>query len=92
MTVGLAALTTWGLDKFGQRTARLSLPLRGAGESEAHYQAELDRYRDAVRGAAVFVFDRIFIAAAALSLLAALMCVWLRSEAPRTDTSDVRLL
>src|SRR5439155_14763112 len=46
MTVALAALTTWGLERFGRRTAGLSLPLRAVGESEAAYQAELDRYRD----------------------------------------------
>ena len=46
-------------------------------------QAELDRYRDAVRGAAVFVFDRIFVAAAILSLVAALLCAFLRTELRR---------
>ena len=84
MTVGLAALTTWGLETFGRRTAGLSLPLRAVGESEAAYQAELDRYRDAVHGAAVFVFDRIFVVAAILSLLTALMCTALRGERGRT--------
>ncbi len=84
MTIGLAALTTWGLERFGRRTAGLSLPLRGAGESKAAYRAELDRYREAVRGAAVFVFDRIFVVAAILSLLAALMCAFLRLERGRS--------
>ena len=90
MTVGLAALTTWGLDQFGRRTAGLSLPLRAEGQSEAAYRAELDRYRAGVRGAAVFVFDRIFLAAAALALLAALTCAWLRAgrAADAPDTPD----
>lgn len=84
MTVGLAALTTWGLEQFGRRTAGLSLPLRAPGQTESSYQAELDRYGDAVRAAAISVFDRIFVAAAALSLVAALACTRLRA-APHGD-------
>jgi MFS family permease len=85
MTVGLAALTTWGLDAFTRRTSGLPLPLQEEGESDAAYEADLDRYRVEVTDAAVFVFSRIFLAAAALCVLAAMTAAWLRepARAPR---------
>jgi MFS family permease len=80
MTLGLAALTTWGLDQFGRRTAELPVPLKQPGQSDADYQAELDRYQVAVRGAAAWVFDRIFLVAAGLCVLAALASALLRRD------------
>lgn len=71
MTIGLAAVTAWGLDEFRERAARHALPVQEAGESDAAYRAEVDRYQDAIVDAAVFVFDRLFLAAAALCLVAA---------------------
>lgn len=78
MTLGLAALTTWGLDQFGRRTATLPVPLKQPGQSDADYQAELDRYQVAVRAAAAWVFDRIFLVAAGLCALAAVASALLR--------------
>lgn len=80
MTVGLAALTTWGLDAFSRRTSGLLLPLREGGESEAAYRSRLDGYETQVTDAAVYVLDRIFVVAAALCLLAAATALWLRDS------------
>ena len=80
MTVGLAALTTWGLEAFRQRTSGLLLPLREQGESEADYGSRVDRYETQVTDAAVWVFDRIFVVAAALCVLAAATALWLRES------------
>ena len=83
MTVGLAALTTWGLDAFMRRTSGIPLPLRDGGESEAAYRLRLDGYETRVTDAVVYVLDRIFLVAAALCLLAALTALWLREPTPR---------
>lgn len=83
MTVGLAALTTWGLDAFSRRTSGLLLPLREGGESEAAYRSRLDGYETQVTEAAVYVLDRVFAVAAVLCLLAAVTALWLREPTPR---------
>lgn len=82
MTVALAALTTWGLAEFDRRVAGTSLPLRRPGESEASYEARLERYRTVVVEAATAVFSRVFLVAAVLCLLAALVSAWLRDGRP----------
>lgn len=78
MTVGLSALTTWGLDAFTRRTSGLPLPVRRPGESDAGYRLRLDRYETDVVDAAVWVFDRLFVVAAVLCLIAAAVALWLR--------------
>ncbi len=80
MTVGLAALTTWGLAAFTRRTSALPLPLRGEGESDGAYGSRLDVYETRVTDATVFVLNRIFIVGAVLCLLAAATALWLRDS------------
>jgi MFS family permease len=86
MTVALAALTTWGLAEFDRRVAGTELPLRRPGESDAGYDARLERYERVVTEAAIAVFSRVFLVAAALCLLAALAAAWLRDERPRLSS------
>ena len=81
MLVGLAALTAWGVAAFDSRVARLSVPLPQQGQAEAVYRRLLDAYESDVEAAAVFVFGRLFLAAALLCALAALPSLWLRSDA-----------
>ena len=71
MMVGLSALTTWGLAEFTRRVARHPLPLPTPGQSSQAYQA-------AVTSAALFVFDRLFLIAAVLCGVAALVSLVLR--------------
>lgn len=81
MMVGLSALTTWGLGEFNRRVAQLSLPLPEPGQPAQVHQALLDRYEAGVTAAAVFVFDRLFLVAAILCALAALLTLWLSPKA-----------
>lgn len=81
MMVGLSALTTWGFGEFNRRVAQLSLPLPQAGQPAQVHQALLDRYEAGVTAAAVFVFDRLFLVAAILCALAALLTLWLSAKA-----------
>lgn len=80
MTVGLAALTTWGLAAFTRRTSGLPLPLREEGESDGAYRSRFDVYETQVTDATVFVLDRIFAVGAVLCLLAAVTALWLRDS------------
>jgi MFS family permease len=81
MTVGLAAVTAWGLEEFRTRAARFELPVQDAGESEAAYRLEVDRYRELIVDSALYVFDRLFLAASSLCLAAAIVSVRLRRSA-----------
>lgn len=79
MMVGLASLTTWGLAEFDRRAARHLLPVRARGQSERAYKALLDRYEENIAAAALYVFDRLFLVAAVLCVLAAVASLWLRA-------------
>ena len=78
MMVGLSALTTWGLAEFTRRVARHPLPLPTPGQSSQAYHNALDQYQAAVTSAALFVFDRLFLIAAVLCGVAALVSLVLR--------------
>jgi MFS transporter, DHA2 family, triacylglyceride efflux pump len=78
MMVGLSALTTWGLGEFERRVARHPLPLPAPGQSEDAYKILLERYEQAVKAAGVFVFDRLFLVAAAFCVIAAIISLLLR--------------
>jgi hypothetical protein len=78
MMVGLSALTTWGLGEFERRVARHPLPLPTPGQSNHAYNILLERYEQAVKAAGVFVFDRLFLVAAALCVIAAIIALMLR--------------
>ena len=80
MLVGLASLTAWGVGAFERRVARLPAPLPQRGQAEAVYRRLVDEYEQEVEAAAVFVFGRLFLAAAVLCTLAALPSLWLRGD------------
>jgi len=83
MTVALAALSTWGLAEFDRRVGGYRLPLQRAGESDAAYERRLDRYEERIADAALYVFDRLFLVAAALCVVAAVLGAWLREPDER---------
>ncbi len=85
MMVGLASLTTWGLAEFNRRAGRYLLPLREKGQSERVYKALLHRYEEHIAAAALYVFDRLFLVAAALCVAAALVGWWLRAPDEEGD-------
>jgi len=62
MMVGLAALTTWGLGEFNRRAGRYPLPTTAA---------ERTSYERHLTDAALYVFGRVYLVAAALCLAGA---------------------
>jgi len=82
MLVGVATLTSWGLDRFNGLVAGLPLPLPALGESAEVSQQHIAEYQQAVLNAALTVFAEIFTAAAIVCVLALLPALLLRL-APR---------
>ena len=70
MTLGLAALASWGMGYFQLLTAELAFPLPLAGEAQSLFEARQAVYGDAVGDASVRVFSAFFRTGALLSLLA----------------------
>lgn len=75
MMIGLTSLTTWGIATFDRRAGRYPLPVGGSAAAQA-------RYERLVADAALYVFDRLFLVAAALCLAAAVAAAWLERDVP----------
>ena len=69
MTLGLAALSAWGIEHFQSLTAGLALPLPLAGESPAESAARLASYVSDVQNAGLTLFHRFFQVAAVVALV-----------------------
>ncbi|HET6317851.1 MAG TPA: MFS transporter [Chloroflexota bacterium] len=82
MLVGVATLTSWGLERFNGLVAGLPLPLPVLGESAEVSQQRIAEYQQAVLNAALLVFSEIFLAAAIVCVLAVVPALLLRL-APR---------
>ena len=70
MTLGLAAMSAWGVEHFQVLTSDLDLPLGQAGESSEAFNARLAQYTSDVNAAGLSVFRAFFRAAAIVSLVA----------------------
>jgi MFS family permease len=78
MLIGVATLTSWGLDRFNGLVASLPLPLPALGEAAETTQQRLAEYQAAILEAGLTVFSEIFIAAASVCVIALLPALWLR--------------
>lgn len=70
MTLGLAAMSAWGVEHFQVLTSDLQLPIAQAGESTAAYNARVEEYTDSVNAAGLSVFRAFFRTAAIAALVA----------------------
>ena len=70
MTLGLAALSAWGIGHFQELTAGLHLPLLQAGETSAEFQQRLVVYEQQVSQAGLTLFHNFFRVGALISLCA----------------------
>ena len=89
MTLGLAALSAWGIEHFQALTAGLALPLPVAGESPVESTARMAVYVTDVQNAGLTLFHRFFRVAAVMALLGLVPVVlgrgWLRPVNPPRD-------
>ena len=70
MTLGLAAMSAWGVEHFQVLTSGLELPIGQPGESTAEVNARIAQYTEDVNAAGLTVFRAFFRAAAIVSLVA----------------------
>ena len=70
MTLGLAAMSAWGVEHFQVLTSGLELPLPQTGESAEVLNARIQQYAADVNTAGLSVFQAFFRAAAIVSLVA----------------------
>ncbi len=70
MIAGLAALSSWGQDRFEALAGGIPLPLRLEGESRAAFDARAAAYEAQVTAATLQFFHEVFWSAMALCLVA----------------------
>lgn len=70
MTLGLAALTAWGMGEFQLLTSTLEFPLQFVGETTDAYRARIAEYQGGVTSASIEVFTAFFRVGAGLTLAA----------------------
>jgi len=70
MTLGLAALSAWGVQHFQGLTAGLAFPLPLSGEATAVFEARAAEYSANINTAGLELFQRFFRAAGIISLVA----------------------
>ena len=82
MTLGLAAMSAWGVEHFQVLTSGLELPLPQTGESAEALNARVEQYTEDVNAAGLSVF-RAFFRTAAVTALAAIpfVALWGRGKA-----------
>jgi EmrB/QacA subfamily drug resistance transporter len=86
MTLGLAALSAWGMSEFQLLTSALEFPLRFAGEHSDVYQARIAAYQSGVSGASFEVFQAFFQTGAALTLAAIVPSLFIHQRRPPSDS------
>ncbi len=70
MTLGLAAMSAWGVEHFQVLTSGLELPLPQAGETSEALNARVQQYTSDVNEAGLSVFRAFFRTAAIIALVA----------------------
>ena len=80
MTLGLAALSAWGVEHFQFLTAGLEFPLPTPGESAAAQEAKIGEYTLRVSEAGLELFKNFFRAAAFIALSAVPVALFMGSK------------
>ena len=85
MTLGLAALTAWGADRFQGMVAGLRLPLQLPNETAAQTEQRIAEFEAELSGAGVSLFQDFFLVAMGVCLIAlvpAAMMAWRGGNPP----------
>jgi hypothetical protein len=78
MTLGLAALSAWGVQHFQVLTAGLQFPLPLAGEATGLFETRAAEYSANVNAAGLALFQRFFLTASIISLIAIVPALGMR--------------
>lgn len=82
MTLGLAALSAWGMGEFHLLTSGLEFPLPFVGESNAAFHGRIDAYNSGVSAASLEVFTAFFRVGAGLALAAIVPALFIENRQP----------
>lgn len=82
MTLGLAALSAWGMGEFQLLTSGLEFPLPFVDESNAAFQTRVDSYNAGISAASLDVFTAFFRVGAGLSLAAIVPAFFIEGRKP----------
>ena len=88
MTLGLASLSTWGVEHFQTLMSGLELPLPEPGENAEEAQAHLGEYNAELTAAGLSLFHNFLRVAAAGALVAILPALAMGSGRGRSGKSD----
>ncbi len=86
MTVGLAALSSWGIRRFNALMADTPLPLRGPEMTDAQYSALVQAYDQTISEALKTLYANFFLICAAIALFAVVPALLLGRGLPRSRT------
>jgi hypothetical protein len=86
MTLGLAALSAWGVEQFQVLTAGLEVPLPLPGEAAELLEGRLADYSGRLNAAGLSLFHNFFRAAGGVALVAILPAVLMRADRQETLT------
>ena len=89
MTLGLAAMSAWGVEHFQVLTSGLELPIAQAGEATEALNARVEQYAADVNAAGLSVF-RAFFRVAALTALAAIPFALIRLNAESAENTEAQ--
>ena len=90
MTLGLAAMSAWGVEHFQALTSGLELPLPEPGEAQTVLESRLAEYSDNISSAGLSVFRDFFRAAAIIALAAIPAALAMRPGARGRGDADGR--
>ena len=80
MTLGLAAISAWGVEHFQGLTAGLEFPLPLPGEAAGVFETRAAEYLANVNAAGLELFQRFFLAGALISLVAIVPALGMRKR------------
>ena len=80
MSLGLAALSAWGVEHFLSLTSGLELPLQIEGETSEALRARQEEYTEGLVGAGLNLFHDFFRVAGAVALVAILPALAMRAD------------
>ena len=80
MTLGLAALSAWGVEHFQALTAGLEFPLPQPGEAANLFETRAAQYSANLNAAGLELFQKFFLAASLISLIAIVPALAMRTR------------
>ena len=86
MTLGIAALSAWGGNKFGDLIAGIPLPIPTAGDTASQIMEKTASFESNITGVGISLFNDFFTAAAVLCLITVIPCLFVTNKNSSSST------